>query len=71
MENKEQKLKEALLKIAMQDLALYTTTDGDVVIASYQVYVEDFKNKYPLWSPNISEEEYNLVKEALEEYGRK
>lgn len=68
---KEQKLREALLKIAMQDLALYTTTDGDVVIASYKVYVEDFKNKYPLWSPNVSEEEYNLVKEALEEYARK
>ena len=65
---KEQKLKEALLKIATQDLALCTTTDG-VIIASYEVYVEDLKNQFPKAKP-ISEEEYNLVKEALEEYGK-
>lgn len=69
MTSKEQKIKEALLKIAMQDLALYTTTDG-VIIASYEVYVEDLKNQFPKAKP-ISEEEYTLVKEALEEYGRK
>lgn len=66
---KEHKLKEALLKLVKFELALYTTTDNEVVIASYQVYVEDFKNKYPLSTPIVSEEEYNLVKEALEEYG--
>ena len=71
MTNKEQKLKEALLKLAMQDLALYIAINGDIVIASYRVYVEDFKNKYPSSTPLVSEEEYNLVKEALEEYGKK
>lgn len=69
LNSKEQKLKEALLKFAMQDLALCTTTDG-VIIGDYKVYVVDLKNHFPNAKP-ISEEEYNLIKEALEEYGKR
>lgn len=71
LNSKEQKLRNALIKFFVQEMLLYTDTDGLKVIATYNVYVEDLKNKYPNAKP-LSEEEYNLIKEAIEEiYGRK
>ena len=68
---KEKVLKDALIKFFIQEMALYTDTDGLKVIATYKVYVEDLKNKYPNAKP-LSEEEYNLIKEVIVEiYGRK
>lgn len=71
MDSKEQKLKDALIKFFVQEMSLYTDTNGLKVIATYKVYIEDLKNKYPNAKP-LSEEEYDLIKEAIEEiYGRK
>lgn len=64
---KEKALKEALIKFFIQEMSLYTDTDGFKVIATYIVYVEDLKNKYPNAKP-LSEEEYNLIKEEVENY---
>ena len=71
LNSKEQKLKDALIKFFVQEMSLYTDTDGLKVIATYKIYVEDLKNKFPNAKP-LSEEEYNLIKEVIEEiYGRK
>lgn len=68
---KEKELKDALIKFFVQEMSLYTDTDGFEVIATYKVYVEDLKNKFPNAKP-LNEEEYNLIKEVIEEiYGRK
>lgn len=67
---KEQKLKEALLILVLPELQTHITSEGRF-FASYDEYVKLSKSKYP----NIvflNEEDYNLVKEALEKkYGKR
>lgn len=67
---KEQKLKEALLILVLPELQTHIIFEGRF-FASYDEYVKLSKSKYP----NIvflNEEDYNLVKEALEEkYGKR
>jgi hypothetical protein len=56
--------KDVLLKCIIPFLSTFTDLDGKIHICSYYVYVEDLKRMTTM--KPISEEEFNLIKEAFE-----